>query len=55
MIRDAKGNAISYERVGLLPLRISPMVLGLVMVDHYEIIYQNEKGKRKIGWLHLIL
>lgn len=48
LLRDAKGNAISYERVGsCCPYESANGFLGLAMVDHYEITYQNEKGKKK--------
>jgi tetratricopeptide (TPR) repeat protein len=48
LIIDSKGNLIKYERVGsCCPYESKNSPFGLAMVDHYEITYLNEKGKKK--------
>lgn len=48
LLRDGKGEAIEFKRVGsCCPYESKNGFLGMAMVDHYEISYRNEKGKKK--------
>jgi len=48
LLRDARGNPINYKRVGSCcpyPSKNGPFGMG--MLDHYQITFQNEKGKKR--------
>lgn len=47
-LRDAKGKSVTYKRLGsCCPYPSKNGFLGSAMVDKYEVVYQNEKGKKK--------
>lgn len=48
LLRDAKGEPVEFKRIGsCCPYESKNGFMGMAMVDHYEITYKNEKGKKK--------
>ncbi len=54
LLRDVKGNPVSYKRISSCCQYQSPNgFLGMAMLDKYEITYKNEKGKKKKATIYL--
>jgi tetratricopeptide (TPR) repeat protein len=55
LLRDATGKPISYERLGsCCPYESkNAFVGGIALLDHYEITYFNEKGKKKKASIYI--
>ena len=47
-LRDGKGKSVTYKRLGsCCPYPSKNGLFGSAMVDKYEVVYQNVKGKKK--------